>query len=243
MTARDLAPQLAPGVLAARFGAVPARTPGPDDGAGFGPGGSDVPDPGGPIRRLLDLLDTLVPAGAVLARGGMPRCDSTFGAGLALFLAATAEGCRGWLGADVAARLAALDDGLLIDECDDALTPRFQWVDGRQWRVSRVPLLDSATSLLCAIRVEDGLADRVTLVLQAAPPRLGPVQLMATATAHHVDATLRLATGLPSAALADLHESFLAVLADCRLEGALTVGPLADSWLGLDAPLASDLAL
>ncbi|SMF86776.1 hypothetical protein SAMN02982917_6056 [Azospirillum oryzae] len=236
MGARDLVPRHVPPpeLLAAHFAAAPSPAPRTaDDG-----------DEAGPlVRRLLDLLDSLSPADAALVRGCLPRCDSTFGAALALFLAATADGCRGWLGPEAAARLADLDGGLLLDDCDRALASRFQPVDGRLWRLSRVPLLDSDDSLLCAVGIEDGLSDRLTLVLQARPQRLGPVQLMATLAARRLDVTLRLAAGLPSSALADLHETFRAVLTDCRLDGALTVGPLADAWLGLDRPLSSDLAL
>ena len=236
MGARDLVPRHVPPpeLLAAHFAAPPSPAPrATDDG-----------DEAGPlVRRLLDLLDSLSPADAGLARGCLPRCDSTFGAALALFLAATAEGSRGWLGPEAAARLADLDGGLLLDDCDRALASRFQPVDGRLWRLSRVPLLDSDDSLLCGVGIEDGLSDRITLVLQARPQRLGPVQLMATLAGRRLDVTLRLAAGLPSSALADLHETFRAALTDCRLDGALTIGPLADSWLGLDRPLSSDLAL
>ncbi|CAO3440320.1 hypothetical protein [Azospirillum endophyticum] len=236
MAGRDLVPRHVPppDLLAAHFAApsAPAGRPMADG------------DEAGPlVRRLLDLLDTLSPVDAALARGCLPRCDSTFGAGLALFLATTAGGCRGWLGMDAAARLADLDGGLLTDDCDRALASRFQPVDGRLWRLSRVPLLDSDDGLLCAVGVDDGLSDRVTLVLQARPQRLGPVQLMATLAGRRLDVTLRLAMGLPSSALADLHETFRAALADCRIEGTLTVGPLADAWLGLDQPMSSDLAL
>lgn len=236
MAGRDLVSRHVPppNLLAAHFSVTPstaAQVPGDGDEAG-------------PlVRRLLDLLDSLSPTDAALARGYLPRCDSTFGAALALFLAATAGGCRGWLGADAAAQLVDLDGGLLIDDCDRALASRFQPVDGRLWRLSRVPLLDSDDGLLCAVGIEDGLSDRVTLVLQARPQRLGPVQLMATLAGRRLDVTLRLAMGLPSAALADLHETFRAALTDCRIEGTLTVGPLADAWLGLDEPLSSDVAL
>ena len=236
MGARDLVPRHVPPpeLLAAHFAATPSPAPRvADDG-----------DEAGPlVRRLLDLLDSLSPADAALARGCLPRCDSTFGAALALFLAATADGCRGCLGPEAAAGLEDLDGGLLLDDCDRALASRFQPVDGRLWRLSRVPLLDSDDSLLCAVGIEDGLSDHITLVLQARPQRLGPVQLMATLAGRRLDMTLRLATGLPSSALADLHETFRAALTDCRLDGALTVGPLADAWLGLDRPLSSDLAL
>ncbi|CAO3362936.1 hypothetical protein [Azospirillum palustre] len=240
MAGRDLVPRHVPppNLLAAHFASPPSSLPSP---AAHAPAdGDEAP---ALVRRLLDLLESLSPADAVLARGCLPRCDSTFGAALALFLAATAGGCRGWVGADAAARLADLDGGLLIDECDRALASRFQPVDGRLWRLSRVPLLDSDDGLLCAVGIEDGLSDRVTLVLQARPQRLGPVQLMATLAGRRLDVTLRLAMGLPSAALADLHETFSTALADCRIDGALTVGPLADAWLGLAQPLSSDLAL
>lgn len=239
MAGRDLVPRQVPppDLLAARFGTRPASMPAAsadaDDGSEAGP----------LVQRLLDLLDTLAPADAALARGCLPRCDSTFGAGLALFLAATAGGCSGWIGADAAAELSGLDGGLLIDGCERALAPRFQTVEGRVWRLSRVPLLDGGDGLLCAVGIEDGPSDRVTLVLQARPQRLGPVQLMATLGGRRLDVTLRLATGLPSSALADLHETFSAALADCRIDGTLTVGPLADAWLGLDRPLSSDIAL
>ncbi len=243
MAGRDLVPRQVPpaALLAARFAAMPAAMPAASGDAGDGSG--DGSEAGPLVRRLLDLLDTLAPADAALARGCLPRCDSTFGAGLALFLAATAGGCRDWIGADAADELSDLDGGLLIDECERALAARFQPVEGRVWRLSRVPLLDGDDGLLCAVGIEDGPSDRVTLVLQARPQRLGPVQLMATLGGRRLDVTLRLAAGLPSSALADLHETFSAALADCRIDGALTVGPLADAWLGLDRPLSSDIAL
>lgn len=239
MAGRDLVPRQVPppDLLAARFATMPTPVPAPSGGAG------DGAEAGPLVRRLLDLLDTLAPAEAALARGCLPRCDSTFGAGLALFLAATAGGCHDWIGADAVAELSGLDGGLLIDECERALAARFQSVEGRVWRLSRVPLLDGDDGLLCAVGIEDGPSDRVTLVLQARPPRLGPVQLMATLGGRRLDVTLRLAAGLPSSALADLHETFRAALADCRIDGALTVGPLADAWLGLDRPMSSDLAV
>ncbi|MCG5243506.1 hypothetical protein ACIU1J_30360 [Azospirillum doebereinerae] len=224
----------APAALVERFRAVQGSSLQDGDGG---------PDVTGSAMRLLELLETLDPAQAALARGCLPRCDSTFGAGLALFLAVSEEGCRGWLGDEAAALLAGLDGGLLLDECDRALTPRFQPVDGRMWRVLRVPLQDSAAGLLCATSVDDGLADAFTVVLQARPERLGAVQLMATVAARRLDVTLRAASGLPAELLADLHEGFRAALADCRLDGALTVGPLAGAWLGLDDALTSDLAL
>ena len=239
MAGQDLVPRQVPppDLLASRFAGPPAVMPAVSGDAGDG-------DDAGPlVRRLLDLLDTLAPVEAALARGCLPRCDSTFGAGLALFLAATAGGCRDWIGADAADELSDLDGGLLIDECERALAARFQPVEGRVWRLSCVPLLDGDGGLLCAVGIEDGPSDRVTLVLQARPQRLGPVQLMATLGGRRLDVTLRLAACLPSSALADLHETFSAALADCRIDGALTVGPLADAWLGLDRPLSSDLAL
>ena len=239
MAGQDLVPRQVPppDLLASRFAGPPAVMP-----AVWGDAG-DGDDAGPLVRRLLDLLDTLAPVEAALARGCLPRCDSTFRAGLALFLAATAGGCRDWIGADAADELSDLDGGLLIDECERALAARFQPVEGRVWRLSRVPLLDGDGGLLCAVGIEDGPSDRVTLVLQARPQRLGPVQLMATLGGRRLDVTLRLAACLPSSALADLHETFSAALADCRIDGALTVGPLADAWLGLDRPLSSDLAL
>ncbi|AWU97745.1 hypothetical protein [Azospirillum ramasamyi] len=239
MAGQDLVPRQVPppDLLASRFAGPPAVMPAVSGDAG------DGDDVGPLVRRLLDLLDTLAPVEAALARGCLPRCDSTFGAGLALFLAATAGGCRDWIGADAADELSDLDGGLLIDECERALAARFQPVEGRVWRLSRVPLLDGDGGLLCAVGIEDGPSDRVTLVLQARPQRLGPVQLMATLGGRRLDVTLRLAACLPSSALADLHETFSAALADCRIDGALTVGPLADAWLGLDRPLSSDLAL
>ena len=172
MAGQDLVPRQVPppDLLASRFAGPPAVMPAVSGDAGDG-------DDAGPlVRRLLDLLDTLAPVEAALARGCLPRCDSTFGAGLALFLAATAGGCRDWIGADAADELSDLDGGLLIDECERALAARFQPVEGRVWRLSRVPLLDGDGGLLCAVGIEDGPSDRVTLVLQARPQRLGPEQ-------------------------------------------------------------------
>lgn len=241
MAGRDLAPLVPPlpARLAERFHAGPAP---PVFGDGDGGDGGQA-DATGPALRLLDLLETLDPGQAAVARGCLPRCDSTFGAGLALFLSVAAEGCREWLGADASARLEALDGGLLLDECDHALMPRFQPAEGRMWRVSRVPLLDGSAGLLCATSVDDGLAEAFSVVLQARPPLLGAVQLVATVAVRRLDVALRTAAGLPSEVQAELHENFRAVMADCRLDGALTVGPLAGAWLGLDDALSSDRAV
>ena len=239
MAGQDLVPRQVPppDLLASRFAGPPAVMPAVSGDAGDG-------DDAGPlVRRLLDLLDTLAPVEAALARGCLPRCDSTFGAGLALFLAATAGGCRDWIGADAADELSDLDGGLLIDECERALAARFQPVEGRVWRLSRVPLLDGDGGLLCAVGIEDGPSDRVTLVLQARPQRLGPVQLMATLGGRRLDVTLRSAAGLPAAVLAGLHEACRTTLADVGLQGDLTIGPLAGAWLVLDEDPGADVVL
>lgn len=223
-----------PATLSSHFAVAAPEVPTGDDDCG---------ELIGAVDRLLDLLDTLSPVDAALARGCLPRRDSTCGAGLALFLAAVSGGCRAWLGEDAAAALTGLDGGLMLDDCDQALAPRFQRIDGRDWRVSRVPLADGCGCLLVAVEVEDGLADGVSLMMQARTRRLGPVQLMATMAGRRIDVTLRLAIVWPSAVLADLHDSFHDALEACRVEGRLTVGPLADVWLALDAPMSSDIAL
>ncbi|WP_051340762.1 hypothetical protein [Azospirillum halopraeferens] len=216
-----------------------------DGGAPFSDDGRDD----GAVDRLLDLLATLDPAEGALARGCLPRCDSTFGAGLALFLSVTAAGCRGWLTDDAADRLEELDGGLLLDDCDTALAPRLRTLDGRAWRVLRVPLLDPATAavmpvgLLCATSTGTDGADAFVVVLQARPRATGAVQLTATRAGRRLDVTLRTAGGLPAALLAELHETARAVLDACRLTGSLTVGPLAGEWLRFDEDLSSDLAL
>ena len=234
---------LGPASLGERFGAVLGAN-------GRRPrAGENDDDVTGTTARLLDLLETLDVQEAVLARGCLPRCDSTFGAGLALFLSVTALGCREWLGPKAAAQLAALDDGLVLDECDQALMARFQSIDGRAWRILRVPLLDTVAAhragsgLLCATSLDEELATAFTVVLQAWPPALGAVQLMATIAGQRLDVTLRAATGLPAPLLAELYESFHAVLSACGLDGGLTVGPLVGAWLGLDDELSSDIAL
>ncbi|MGQ9369339.1 hypothetical protein [Azospirillum sp. ST 5-10] len=237
---RMLRPPLGGG-LAARFQAArPAA----------GPAVPDDADAAAPVARLLDLLATLDPEEAALARGCLPRCDSTFGAGLALFLAMTAGGCRGWFTADAAARLEDLDDGLVLDECDAALEPRQRLVGGRVWQVVRVPLLDPVTGavvpagLLCATSFADDAEEGgFTVVLQLRPATLGAVQLTATMAGRRLDVALQTAGGLPAPLLAELHESAGAALDACRLRGGLTVGPLAGDWLRFEDGLASDVAL
>ncbi|MGY0714995.1 hypothetical protein [Azospirillum argentinense] len=57
-----------------------------------------MPDAVAEVGHLLAVVEALDPRAAQELRGGLPRCDSTFGLGLAFFLAATANGARAWLG-------------------------------------------------------------------------------------------------------------------------------------------------
>lgn len=252
---------------------LPAPPPGPrlmerfhvvqggGPGAGLGGGRGEGPDAALLAGRLLGVLGALDPGAAALAGACLPRGDSTVGAGLALFLAAMEEGWRGWLGPAVAARLAALDGGLLLDEADAAAAARFRVAGDRLWRVVRVPLRDGpgggpgggpgeepgeagiTGGLLCATSADEGVEARFTVVLQARPPRLGPVQLTAATAGGRLDVTLRSAAGLPAAVLAGLHEACRTALADVGLQGDLTIGPLAGAWLVLDEDPGADVTL
>lgn len=195
------------------------------------------------IPRLLAVLDALDSPAAQELRGGLPRCDSTFGLGLAVFLSATAGGARGWLGPDGARALDALDGGALLDELDEALAPRHRRTsDGRAWRVLSVPVMDGprARGLLCAIADGEGLQTGSAFVLQIHLGQVGAVQLVAAGEGRTLDVTLQTAGGLSSAILADMQESFASSLADAGLKGTLTVGPVAGAWLDFDGRLSAD---
>ena len=200
----------------------------------------------GLLERVVEVLALLDPASAVLARSGLPRRDSTFGLGLAFFLAATAGGVRDWIGGDVAAAIDALDDGALLDEMQAALLPGHRRTgDGMGWQVLTVPVLhgNRLDRLLCALAVDEEIAVGCRVALQMRLPALGPVQLVATQCGPRLDMTLSTTEGLPALLQAELHESFSAALADAGMRGTLTVGPLLDAWLDLDATLGADASV
>lgn len=194
------------------------------------------------VERLLGVVEALDPPAAQELRGGLPRCDSTFGLGLAFFLTATGGGGRDWLGPDLCRSLDALDGGALLEDLDVALLPRHRrTADGRSWRVLNVPVLESRStrSLLCAV-ADDDLQTGNAFVLQMRLPQLGAVQLVAAGEGKRFDVTLQTADGLSSALLADIQEDFAAAMADAGLRGDLTIGPLVGSWLDLDEGLSAD---
>ncbi len=212
----------------------------------FSPPGEGTEDGVRLLERLLDVLALLDPASAVLARSGLPRRDSTFGLGLAFFLAATAGGVRDWIGGDVAAAIDALDDGALLGDMQAALLPSHRRTgDGMEWQVLTVPVLhgNRLDRLLCALGVDEEIAVGCRVALQVRLPALGPVQLVATQCGLRLDMTLSTSDGLPAPLQAELHENFSAALADAGMRGALTVGPLLDAWLDLDAALGADASV
>lgn len=195
------------------------------------------------IPRFLSVLETLDAPAAQQLRGGLPRCDSTFGLGLAFFLSATSDGARNWLGPDGCRALDALDGGALLDELDEALAPRHhRTADGRAWRVLSVPVMDgfSARGLLCAVADGEGLQTGSAFVLQIRLPQLGAVQLIAAGEGRRLDVTLQTAGGLSSALLADMQADFAAAMDDAGLKGDLTIGPVAGAWLDFDGSLSAD---
>lgn len=230
-------PLLLPAVAAERFAAVPA----PCAPRGLADGDADAQ-----VRKLLPVLGALDADAARRVRAGLPRCDSTFGVGLAFFLAAAADGARDWLGCETAARIDALDDGALLDDLEDALLPRLRrTADGRSWRVLRLPLLagDEVRRLSCAVTVGEGMQSVCTVALQVRLPALGAVQLVAAMEGRRLDVTLQTADGFPAALLADLHAGFADAAADAGLAGTLTVAPLIGAWLDLDEELRADTTL
>jgi hypothetical protein len=202
------------------------------------------------IRLLLQVLDALDPAGAALVRNSLPQLNSTFGLGLAFFLAVTAKGGRAWLGRDIAAKLDGLDGGALLDAVEKGLQPDHrQTADGRRWRVSSIPVIagGSALSLLCAIGLgeggSDGVAAECPMVLQIQLPSLGTVQLTLSSSGKQVELTLQTADGLPASLLAELQESFSMALADTGLKGNLVFGSTVGAWLDLGDRLSADAVL
>jgi len=227
-------PILLPAVLPDRFAPVPAPC---------AVGGGAGVEADAQVLRLLPVLGALDADAAQRVRGGLPRCDSTFGVGLAFFLAAAADGARGWLGDEVAGRIDALDGGALLDDLEDALLPRARrTADGRSWRVLRIPVLtgEEVRRLSCAVAVGDGMQAGCTVALQIRLPVLGAVQLVAAIEGRRLDVTLQTADGLPAPLLAELHAGFAAAAADAGLTGTLTVGPVIGAWLNLDEDLRAD---
>ncbi|HYD66903.1 hypothetical protein [Azospirillum sp.] len=232
-------PILLPAVLPDRFAPVPAPC---------GVGRATDVEADAQVLRLLPVLGALDADAAQRVRGGLPRCDSTFGVGLAFFLAAAAEGARDWLGDEVAGRIDALDGGALLDDLEDALLPRARrTADGRSWRVLRIPVLagpvlagDEVRRLSCAVALGDGMQAGCTVALQIRLPVLGAVQLVAAIEGRRLDVTLQTADGLPAPLLAELHAGFAAAAADAGLTGTLTVGPVIGAWLDLDDDLRAD---
>ncbi|WP_245986777.1 hypothetical protein [Azospirillum thermophilum] len=233
-------PLLAP-PASGRFlaGAAPARP--------AGQGG----DPLAWFHRLMPVLEALEPGEAAFLQAGLPRCDSTFGLALAVFLAATARGAQDWLGGETSASLDELDGGALLEEVEEALEPRSRRsADGRLWRTLRIPVAagDGAHSLLWGVAVEDGEAGdgvhtAVSFLLQMRLPALGAVQLLAAGDLRRLDVTLQTAEGMPASVLADLHADYAAAMADAGLTGQLTIGSVVGSWLDLDGTLSADTTL
>ena len=199
-----------------------------------------MPDAVAEVGHLLAVVEALDPRAAQELRGGLPRCDSTFGLGLAFFLAATANGARAWLGPKRCRLLEQLDGGALLDDLDLALAPRHRrTADGREWRVMSIPVMDGTASggcrgLLCAISDGADLQTGSALVLQMRLPALGAVQLVAAGEGRRFDVTLQTGGGLSSAALADMQDGFAGAMGDAGLGGDLSVGPLAGAWLDLE---------
>lgn len=230
-------PILLPAVLPDRFAPVPAPCAA-RRGAGV------EGDAEAQVLRLLPVLGALDADAAQRVRGGLPRCDSTFGVGLAFFLAAAAEGARGWLGDELAGRIDALDGGALLDDLEDALLPLARrTADGRSWRVLRIPVLaagDEVRRLSCAVALGEGMQAGCTVALQIRLPALGAVQMVAAIEGRRLDVTLQTADGLPAPLLAELHAGFAAAVADAGLTGTLTIGPVIGAWLDLDEELRAD---
>ncbi|WP_182912145.1 hypothetical protein, partial [Azospirillum brasilense] len=152
-----------------------------------------MPDAVAEVGHLLAVVEALDPRAAQELRGGLPRCDSTFGLGLAFFLAATANGARAWLGPKRCRLLERLDGGALLDGLDRALAPRHRrTADGREWRVMSIPVMDGTAAggcrgLLCAISDGADLQTGSALVLQMRLPALGAVQLVAAGGGRRLD--------------------------------------------------------
>ncbi|PWC35160.1 hypothetical protein [Azospirillum sp. TSO22-1] len=200
------------------------------------PSGAGSRDGTAAVEHMLAVLEALDSAGAARARGSLPRLDSTFGIGLALFLAMAAHGVREWLGRDIAAKLEFLDGGALLDEADAALAAHLlQDVDGRTWRVLHVPLggAEGKRTLICASLVSDGLQTRNMVVFQVTLRTLGPVQLSVAAGGRELAVVLEMAATLPPDLADELQESFSAALLDSGLAGTLEIGHLGGAWLDL----------
>ncbi|HYH17262.1 MAG TPA: hypothetical protein VD995_01475 [Azospirillum sp.] len=239
---RSEPPILLPAVSPERFAPVPAPCVAGGT-AGRPAGGSAGADADEQVLRLLPVLGALDPEAARRVRGGLPRCDSTFGVGLAFFLAAAADGARDWLGTETAGRIDALDGGALLDDLEDALLPHARrTADGRSWRVLRLPVLaeDGVRRLTCAVAVGEGMQTGCTVALQIRLPVLGAVQLIAAIEGRRLDVTLQTADGLPAPLLAELHAGFAGAVADAGLTGTLTIGPVIGAWLDLDEELRAD---
>ncbi|HYG86977.1 MAG TPA: hypothetical protein VD978_12025 [Azospirillum sp.] len=188
------------------------------------------------VQHMLAVLAALDPAAATRIRGSLPRLDSTFGIGLALFLATAAHGVREWLDQDIAAKLASLDGGALLDEADAALAAHLlQDVDGRTWRILHVPIDDEGDdrTLICASLMDEGLQTQNTVVFQITLRTLGPVQLSVAAGVRELAVVLEMAADLPAKLADELQESFSEALKDSGLTGTLEIGHLGGAWVDL----------
>lgn len=198
------------------------------------------------IVRLFEVLIALDGHEARFLHGCLPRADSTFGVGLAFFLAAMAGGARGWLGIRAARSIDALDDGLLIDDVDDALKPRRRSTpDGRSWWVSRLPVLfgDDLKRMICAVAIPQEGDEGPLFVLQTRLPILGAVQLTGRYTVGQLDLALHTTVPLETDLAVDLCATANATLADLGMTGELTFAPLIGGWLDLDSRLHADTRL
>lgn len=198
------------------------------------------------VVRLFEVLAALDGHEARFLHGCLARADSTFGVGLAFFLAAMAGGVRGWLGVRAARSIDALDDGLLIDDVDDALKPRRRSTpDGRSWWVSRLPVLhgDDLKRMIVAVAIPRDEDDGPLFVLQARLPSLGAVQLTGRYVVGQLDLALHTSVPLDTGWAVDLCATTNATLSDLGLTGELTFAPLIGAWLDLDARLHADTRL
>jgi hypothetical protein len=204
------------------------------------------PDEGALTIRLFQVLAELDSNEARFLHGSLPRADSTFGVGLAFFLAVASGGVRNWLGVRAARMIDALDDGLLIDELDQALKPRRRrTADGRTWWVSRLPVIidQDLKRMICAVAVpRDPLGFR-SFALQVRLPALGAVQMLAKGGDGNLEIVLNTAAALPREWSVELCAAAQHALSDLGLIGELTFAPLIGAWLDLDETLHADTVL
>jgi len=210
------------------------------------PGPVEAPDECALTVRLFQVLSELDPTEARFLQGSVPRADSTFGVGLAFFLAAASDGVRGWIGSRAARLVDGLDGGLLLDELDEALRPRRRHsADGRAWLVSRLPVAvdGDLRRMICAVAPRRDANGWRTYAVQMRLPILGAMQIVAKGGNGQLDLVLHTSTALPRACAVDLATTATAALTDVGLRGELTFAPLIGAWLDLDETLHADTRL